>query len=220
MNSVEFPKGVEATGVYTLIKKDQTEEKMEICKIETEELMYKIAFKHLGVDQENRDNWEVRINDKRPLFSKGNSLWYRGSRKFVVRPSSVFVFYGLPVLEIEETDEKKTGKSFFDMSGQSPVVINKKLIEIAKENAKSKIAHFKKVDIAKEYAKSKIAHFKKEHPNVEPDIAVYNRHGVGVFGYDKTSSKSVFYWASPSEEKVKKIIGEVLLLPLHYHKAY
>ncbi len=132
MNSVEFSKGVEATGVYSFTKKDHTKVKLEICKTETEELTYKLAFKYLGPKTKNRDAWEVLINDQRPLYSSGNSLYYLGSRKFDVRPSSGFVFNGLAILEIEETDEKETGKILFDMSARSPVVINEKLMVLRK----------------------------------------------------------------------------------------
>ncbi len=210
MNSVEFSKGVEATGVYTLIKKDKTEGKMKICKKETEELTYKLAFKHLGFTLKQdvwRDVWEVRINDKNLLYSNGHSLWYCGSRKFDVRPSSVFISNSSAVLEIEETDENKTGTILFDMSGRSPVVINKKLIDIVKENAKSKIEHLKKVDIAKENAKSKIAHLKEEYPNFKPDTCVYNLQGIGVFGWDEKAKNYAFYWASPSDKDINKING-------------
>lgn len=42
-----------------------------------------------------------------------------------------------------------------------------------------------------------------EFPEFTPKVAIYNRHGVAVFGHD--GKDYALYWASPCEAKVKKL---------------
>jgi len=64
-------------------------------------------------------------------------------------------------------------------------------------------------EITEEEARKKFAHLLKENPNFAPDRAAYNRHGVCLFGinYSETdfAVDYAFYWANPSEERVRKI---------------
>lgn len=43
-----------------------------------------------------------------------------------------------------------------------------------------------------------------DFPHFSPSIALSNRHGIGIFGFEKTGGYG-FYWISPKEERAKRI---------------
>ncbi len=61
------------------------------------------------------------------------------------------------------------------------------------------------MEISLENAIQKIQNIKTDFTNFKGEVAIYNRHGVAVFGWDNQIQNYALYWANPSEEKVKKI---------------
>jgi hypothetical protein len=60
-------------------------------------------------------------------------------------------------------------------------------------------------EISLENAMQKVACLKQDFPNFKGEMAVYNRHGVVIFGWDTNDKKYALCWASPDQEKVEKM---------------
>lgn len=59
-------------------------------------------------------------------------------------------------------------------------------------------------EITFEEAGKKIKSIKTDFPNFQPKFAVYNRHGVGVIGWENLEGKHSFYWSSPHQKKTQE----------------
>lgn len=62
-------------------------------------------------------------------------------------------------------------------------------------------------EINEQNARSKLADLTTRFPNLQYPMAIYNRHGVAVFGYESHKndpvSRNVLYWASPQDNLVR-----------------
>lgn len=51
----------------------------------------------------------------------------------------------------------------------------------------------------------KVKDLETNFPDFKSDIAIYNRHGVAVFGWNVKDQTLALYWASPCQKKLEKI---------------
>ncbi len=104
--------GVGVNGEFSFTSsKDGSNAKLKVIKEEAA-VTYKLAIAYLGLSPNKLPNWEVRLNDLVPMYEDGNKMQYFGSNKMV------FKIVDKSTIEIEETDEKVTGKSWIDLSGK------------------------------------------------------------------------------------------------------
>lgn len=149
----------------------------------------KVIFEDGCISEKNKSTYQVFINDKkiiRPTCSNPSSkecIIFRNSLKFSFKWKDGF---------IKITEKDAQSKTIF-------YVDPKKDVDGIAYDAYSYIPK----EISLEDAKQKIQNIKADFPDFTGDIAIYNRHGVAVFGWDKNIKNYALYWANPYEEKVK-----------------
>lgn len=133
--------------------------------------------------------YRLLINDKKliyPIYSRPSDgeLIFVGSKKITIKATDT-------LFKISEVDSSSRNVFYVDTTNDVKGVAYDTYNYIPK-------------DITEEEAKLKFRHLKEEYPDFKADIVAYNRHGVGVFGFED-SKGYVLYWANPSEEKVQPI---------------
>lgn len=150
--------------------------------------MAKVIFSEELTKQYKKSAFEVFINNKKlifPAFSNPSSaprIFFTDSLTITLKLKDGFV-------KISEVDEKSAKTVFYvntercvgDIAYDTYTYIPK---EVTLEEASMKMQNLSDVKF-------------------EPIMAIYNRHGVAVFGIE--NEKYALYWANPHEEKVKKM---------------
>lgn len=136
--------------------------------------------------------FHVLVNNRKLVFpvsddvaSDINDCVFCGSERFTFKHHGKF---------IKITERDQNGKSILYVDPERPI---------------NKIAYKAYSYIPQELnfdeAKRKIEGFYTEFPRIKVLAAVYNRHGVALFGFDLDAKKYIFYWANPQDEKVAQI---------------
>jgi len=133
--------------------------------------------------------YQVFINNKKLVYptcsDPGSSMniLFGGSLNITFKQKGEFI-------KITEKDE--SSKSVFYVDFNKPI---------------NKIAYaaytYIPKEITEEDAMQKVESLRRDFPNFEGEIAIYNRHGVAVFGCD--GNNYALYWAGPHQDKITKI---------------
>jgi hypothetical protein len=149
----------------------------------------KVIFSLAATEKYKASAYEIFINGKKlilPTCSNPTSeakLLFVGSLKITFKPKKEFI-------KICEVDEFNKTVYYVDPS-------------ISIDGVAYDAYSYMPLEISMEEAALKIQNIKTDFPNFIGDIAVYNRHGVAVFGWDKNVNNYALCWANPSEEKVQ-----------------
>lgn len=128
----------------------------------------------------------VFINDKYLIFpTSADCIFFKGSTK----------------IQIEEK------KEYFIVTEW--VENNKKVLYVDSKKVINKVAYiaysYMPMIVSHDMALKKTLNLPKDYPNFKIQIAVYNRHGVALFGIDTKKSDFALCWASPSDKNVQMI---------------
>lgn len=165
--------------------------KNEILENKTDQIAQVFISTELNF-QPQKPVYEIRINGKNLIYptysdlASGKRIVFIGSTKITLEWNSLAKEDKL----IEMTEEDETTKTvlYVDVS---------KVIEKIAYHAYTYLPRKMKL----EEAVKKIQHIAVDSPYLNGKIKFYNRHGVGVFGWDKKVNQFALYWASPAEEK-------------------
>lgn len=147
----------------------------------------KAVFSQILTEKKKKSTYQVLINGKKLVFPASEiGLVFVRSQKITIERENEFI-------KITEEDAKATTTILY--------VDPRKDLDGVGYDAYSYMPR----EVSREEAMQKIQNIKTDFPDFKGYRAAYNRHGVGIFGWEKTQSGYAFYWASPSEEKVHMV---------------
>lgn len=150
----------------------------------------KLVFEEGFLSEQDKSAYRVLINGKKLIFpthfhSSEGRIVFTNSLKFIFEWKGEFI-------KITEKDAQSQSIFYVD-----PTKVIKDISYIAYS--------YMPKEINLEEAKQKFQNIKASFPNFRGDVAIYNRHGVAVFGFDRHILKHALYWANPHEKKVKPV---------------